>query len=83
LNALDAIELFSEPGESRALCDVDGERIEVELTPPDDASEDRVWLSVSQSTAEDDCVHTARLTPDQALRLGRWVVAAGQAARGG
>ena len=76
------MELFNEPGETRALSDVDCERVEVELLASHDESEDRVCRSVSQSIDDDECVHTARLTPDQSIRLGRWLVAAGEAALG-
>jgi hypothetical protein len=79
---MNANELFNEPGESHALIDIECERIEVELLPPSDETEDRVWLSVSQSTDDDECVHTARLTPDQSIRLGHWLVTAGEAALG-
>ena len=79
LNRVETIEAFSEPGEARALLDVECERIEVELIPSDANADDRVWLSVS---ADEDCVHVARLTPEQAIRVGNWLVAAGGAALG-
>jgi hypothetical protein len=82
VNHIETIELFREPGEARALLDIDCERVEVELLPADADTPDRVWLSVSETADDDACVHTARLTPDQSIRLGRWLVAAGEAALG-
>jgi len=79
LNRVETIEPFNQAGESRALIDVECERVEVELVPPDDESDDRVWLTV---TADEECEHVARFTPDQAIRVGNWLVAAGEAALG-
>ena len=79
MDRVDTIDLFAEAGEARALLDVDLERVEVELLPPHDDSDDRVLLSVS---ADEECVHFARLSADQAIRVGRWLIAAGDAALG-
>lgn len=79
MDASETIERFNQPGDSRALIDVDCERVEVELVAADEETDDRVWLTV---TADEECEHTARLTAEQAIRVGHWLIAAGEAALG-
>ncbi|OLC52074.1 MAG: hypothetical protein AUH85_17760 [Chloroflexi bacterium 13_1_40CM_4_68_4] len=72
----DLIEPFEHSGEGRALRDLDGERVQVDLVPADDQHDD-VWITIGDG---EESLAIARLAGPQAIRLGRWLVAAGDAA---